>query len=846
MLTRSLLPRLARAVLALGLFCASPLASQGVPQPAEAPPTAGAGAYRTMLGGAVFAPIGGAARPDSLLAVAVPNFRASLQWQVGRTFGMHVGGLFFTQTAEVTQEEISQNNVLMGGVAGFRLNFLRGRLRMAPFVDVGGGLMHIAVDSGGYGYQAQGGAGYQPRWVRAQTPVAGGGGGLTFEAILGPGLTFELTGGQWHFRPLESQEFKPFDARFVGAGFRFAIRDERWYWRTSGADREGPRLVVLATNDDGELDFGTSTGVVRLVVQDRSGVGSVQVGGTVVELTPLPELMRQQLGIEGPAMYGEAQISLHDGPNRLEAIAYDGAGNRGVQPLVVHGVPLDTASPMIAVLSPNDPLQRDRVEMSGVISDQSPLTRVEVNGIAAQLRPATAEERERAGFGEGANAYRFNVEVPLEVGENLMQVVAVDTARNEGLIEHRIVRRSALAQGAGQASSSGGPIIEITEPREWAGVSTRGIGVAPRRSITVRGQVRHTAAISEVRIDGARAAFNAQGTGMQGSFLGYVPVTPETRQVRIEVVGSDGRVTTQTYQVSPTLAGDAPAGAPAAPYAGAGGETFRGKRWAVIVGISDYRDPNIPDLNYADRDAQAMYDFFRSAEAGLGGIPEENMRLLLNGDATQRNIRSAMFTFLQQSTPDDVIYIYIAGHGMPDPQRLHNLYILAHDTELADLPATGVPMADVNQAISTAYARNKVLITDACHSAGVGAQGTRNVNINSINAAFLDHINSSTGGFVAFTASESTQLSNEGPQWGGGHGVFTYYLLEGMRGAADEDGDGVVTLGELMEFVRDRVRRETRNAQIPTMSQTTFDRYWPMSIVLSAAQEAPVAGEAGR
>ena len=54
--------------------------------------------------------------------------------------------------------------------------------------------------------------------------------------------------------------------------------------------------------------------------------------------------------------------------------------------------------------------------------------------------------------------------------------------------------------------------------------------------------------------------------------------------------------------------------------------------------------------------------------------------------------------------------------------------------------------------------------------------------------------------------------------WGGGHGVFTYFLLKGLNGDADYNKDGRVTLGELIPYLSEQVRRETRNAQSPTIA----------------------------
>lgn len=76
--------------------------------------------------------------------------------------------------------------------------------------------------------------------------------------------------------------------------------------------------------------------------------------------------------------------------------------------------------------------------------------------------------------------------------------------------------------------------------------------------------------------------------------------------------------------------------------------------------------------------------------------------------------------------------------------------------------------------------------------------------------------------------------------------MFTHFLMEGLEGAADEDGDQIVTLGEATEYVRDRVRRETRNAQIPTISQTAFDTYLPLALAPKEAAVPPEPTEALR
>lgn len=68
------------------------------------------------------------------------------------------------------------------------------------------------------------------------------------------------------------------------------------------------------------------------------------------------------------------------------------------------------------------------------------------------------------------------------------------------------------------------------------------------------------------------------------------------------------------------------------------------------------------------------------------------------------------------------------------------------------------------------------------------------------------------------SAADDKQLSQESRKWGGGHGVFIYFLLKGLKGEADYNKDGKITLGELIPFISEQVRRATRNYQSPTVA----------------------------
>jgi uncharacterized caspase-like protein len=153
------------------------------------------------------------------------------------------------------------------------------------------------------------------------------------------------------------------------------------------------------------------------------------------------------------------------------------------------------------------------------------------------------------------------------------------------------------------------------------------------------------------------------------------------------------------------------------------------------------------------------------------------------------------------------------------------------------MPSTALPMSEVQTALERhIVAQRVVVLADACHSAGIAAEGKRGIDVNRVNRAVLD-LSRTKPTAAIFTSSEGYELSQEGRQWGGGHGVFTWALLEGLQGKADGylDGkpDGVVTLGEVIEYARQTVITETKNAQHPA-PRGTYDRALPMSLLRPA------------
>jgi uncharacterized caspase-like protein len=133
-------------------------------------------------------------------------------------------------------------------------------------------------------------------------------------------------------------------------------------------------------------------------------------------------------------------------------------------------------------------------------------------------------------------------------------------------------------------------------------------------------------------------------------------------------------------------------------------------------------------------------------------------------------------------------------------------------------------MWDIETALRRFILSKKVVvIADACHAGGVGkafdvtrraSRGIKAVPISSN----LQNLSRIGDGICIISASDDSQFSQESKKWGGGHGVFTYYLLRGLKGEADYSKDRRVTLGEIVPYLSEQVRRATRNAQSPTVA----------------------------
>ena len=259
------------------------------------------------------------------------------------------------------------------------------------------------------------------------------------------------------------------------------------------------------------------------------------------------------------------------------------------------------------------------------------------------------------------------------------------------------------------------------------------------------------------------------------------------------------------------------------------------RSWAVVVGVSQY--PKLAasqQLRFTERDAESIYTILISPEGGA--FKAENVHVLTGAKATLAGLRHEIDEWLPSvAQPQDRVLIYFAGHGFVNEGQG---YLAPYDIDPAKIKSTAYPMRELGEVVANKiHARWKILLTDACHSGAISPEESQNLN---------NTLAGLSTSLFSLTASRDRERSFEDPTLDGGHGVFTYYVVQGMEGRADTSHDGVVTADELAEYVHTQVREYTKGEQNPTSDRGSFDSAMQLSYVpANAAPATPPAPKYG-
>jgi len=224
--------------------------------------------------------------------------------------------------------------------------------------------------------------------------------------------------------------------------------------------------------------------------------------------------------------------------------------------------------------------------------------------------------------------------------------------------------------------------------------------------------------------------------------------------------------------------------------------------YAVVVGIEKYRD--IPAVEFAARDAQAVCDYL----TGAMGFDPKNVVHLENERATRTDLTTYLGPWLKDRvTAQSRVFVYFSGHGAPNPVTGES-YLIPYDGNPNYVETKAFALKQLYDNLAQLPTRDVTVVLDSCFSGAGGrsflAAGIRPL-VNVKVAAPAENM-------VVISAAQGAQISTYYPE--AQHGMFTYFLLKGLRGAADSDHSGAITTRKLFEYLRPEVEREARKQHV--------------------------------
>lgn len=293
--------------------------------------------------------------------------------------------------------------------------------------------------------------------------------------------------------------------------------------------------------------------------------------------------------------------------------------------------------------------------------------------------------------------------------------------------------------------------------------------------------------------------------------LALSPVVEELLRQNYTFLSPDkGKFVKEALPAEPQRAADSAeaTAAPSSPAAPEAKHSYYRQSWAVIIGINDYE--HWPKLRYAVNDANGIEE----ALTAKFGFKKENVRKLLNGEATRQRIMQVLgdqLTDGNQVQREDRVLFFFAGHGatrtFEDGRQVG--FIVPVDADQQNYVSTAISMTQIREASDLIPAKHVYFVMDSCYS---GLALSRGSGAFAKDKSYLDEVTRRAARQILTAGGADQQVADDGPN---GHSVFTWALLQGLDGAADLDGNGVITASELGAYVSPIVSEFAR--QTPTV-----------------------------
>lgn len=328
------------------------------------------------------------------------------------------------------------------------------------------------------------------------------------------------------------------------------------------------------------------------------------------------------------------------------------------------------------------------------------------------------------------------------------------------------------------------PVITLINPKTTRGMKP----VSQMTGIFINGFVKDESPLMWIKINGENISFDENGNFSKNWFLNIGRNTIKILACDIYLNSAEisfdvdkeierKKILAGVNNITPESGNGAP------------------QRYAIIIGIGNYKDSKIPPLQYTVADAQGIYYVLTSEKHGF--FLKENVKILINEEASTPNIKKTFRTWLKKKAREnDSVIVYFAGHGA---NEAGSSYWVTYDSDIEDLYGTAISNDSISKMLNSIESKTLIAFLDSCYSAATINRGwhTRSLIEKDPFEGFKGE------GRVVITSSNGKQLSLEIQKYG--HGVFTYFLIQGLIGKADQDLDGYITLDEIWDHVKSNV-----------------------------------------
>ena len=243
--------------------------------------------------------------------------------------------------------------------------------------------------------------------------------------------------------------------------------------------------------------------------------------------------------------------------------------------------------------------------------------------------------------------------------------------------------------------------------------------------------------------------------------------------------------------------------------------------WALAVGVAEYENTNIQSLKYPDNDAFKMFAFWMSQQGG--SLDDDHARVIVDDAATKKMILNNMDEVFSKAGAEDLAIFFFSGHGLAGA-------FLTHDYDGADLQ---LHHREINAVMSKCAARHKLIIADACFAGSYVASKSLKIKPDGANMTerFYGELQKSESGTAYFLSCAPDEESLEVNTFH--DSVFTHFILKGLKGAANTNGDKIITLQELFDYVHANVisyAHSLGKEQTPVL-KGNYDPNMPVSVL---------------